>query len=105
MRLMNSASRWAALDTCRASDATGHWYNYCMDESTGANSRLVENIKTAFGLQRFGLEMMRQNFVRRFPDESSAQIDARLARQLLHRPEAEHGDGVGVPGTWPRHRP
>ena len=88
-----------------AANGAHHWYNDGMDENTSENSRLVENIKTAFGLQQFGLAMMRQNFLRRFPDESSAEIDARLAIRLLRRPEAEHGDGVGVPGSWPRRRP
>ena len=88
-----------------AAIAASHWYNGCMEEIADENSRLVVNIKIAFDLQRFGLDMMRQSLMRRFPDEGAAEIDARMRTQLLHRPEAEFGDGVGVPGTWPRRRP
>ena len=76
-----------------------------MDDTLSADDALVRNIRAAFSLQRFGLDMMRQGLVRRFPDESVAEIDARVATQLLRRPDAEFGDGVGVPGHWPRRRP
>lgn len=76
-----------------------------MDDTVEAQDTLVRNIRAAFSLQRFGLDMMRQSLIRRFPDETDSEIDLRLASQLLHRSEAEFGDGVGVPGSWPRRRP
>ena len=105
MRRTDTVDLCPAFNHSHAANGAHHWYNDGMDDATSANSKLVENIRAAFGLQRFGLDMMRQNLMRRFPDESSADIDARVTAQLLHRPEAEFGDGVGVPGSWPRRRP
>lgn len=46
--------------------------------------------------------VMRQNLRRKYPGASPAQIEDRLREWLRHRPGAEHGDGEGRPGTWPR---
>jgi hypothetical protein len=66
---------------------------------------IAGKLAAALRLQRMGVAMMRQSLVRRYPSDSSAEIDARLTHLLLHRPEAEHGDGDGIVGRWPRTRP
>jgi Rv0078B-related antitoxin len=73
-----------------------------MDAARPATDGLARKLKSTFDLQRFGIAMMRQNLIRRHPDESDAQIDARLRAWLHRRPGAEHGDAVGRPGSWPR---
>lgn len=55
-------------------------------------------------LMALGVAMQRQNLRRRHPDETDAQVEARLREWLEHPPGAPHGDAAGRPGTWPRHR-
>jgi Rv0078B-related antitoxin len=58
----------------------------------------------ALDMFRYGCEMMRQNLRRAHPDADAAAIEELLRAWLRTRPGAEHGDGVGRPGTWPRTR-
>lgn len=59
-------------------------------------------LRLAFDLFAAGEQMMRLNLRRRHPDETEAQIQARLEAWLHERPGAEHGDAEGIPGPWPR---
>lgn len=59
-------------------------------------------LRTAFDLFVAGERMMRQNLKRRHPKASDAEIERRLRAWMSERPGAEHGDGVGRPGEWPR---
>lgn len=51
------------------------------------------NFAMALDLHRVGVELMRQNLVRRHPEDGAEEIDRRLAAWLHERPGAEHGDG------------
>lgn len=55
--------------------------------------------ETTFGLNQVGIEVMRQNLLRRFPDESDARIEQRLAAWLVARPHAPAGDADGKPSN------
>jgi hypothetical protein len=59
-------------------------------------------LEMALEMHEDGVMIMRENLVRRHPGESADEIEARLAAWLAERPGAEVGDGVGVPGRWPR---
>ena len=52
------------------------------DNPSGAKLRLV------LGMQRSGIRMMRQNLIRRYPNESPDQIDRRLSRWLSQTPDS-----------------
>lgn len=66
-------------------------------ETQAAAARL----RQALEMHEFGLEMMRQNLRRRFPEESPEQIEARFLAWLEERPdELEWTHGRRVP--WPR---
>ena len=65
---------------------------------------MVENVRIAFELHEAGVDMMRQNLRRRFPDAPEAEIDMRLRAWLHERPGAEHGDAEGKRVAWPRRR-
>jgi hypothetical protein len=49
-----------------------------------------------------GVEMMRQNLRRQFPEADEKEIASRLAQWLQERPGAEFGDCDGRPVPWPR---
>ncbi|MBK9387056.1 MAG: hypothetical protein IPN34_19750 [Planctomycetes bacterium] len=51
-----------------------------------------------------GCRMMRENLRRRHPECREAELEELLVAWLIERPGAEHGDGVGRPGVWPRVR-
>lgn len=68
------------------------------------DARAAEKLRIAFELFEAGLALMRQNLRRRHPEESEAEIDARLSAWLRERPGAEHGDAEGRPGGWPPRR-
>jgi hypothetical protein len=70
--------------------------------SDAQHDRLAVKLRATFDLQRFGIAMMRQNLVRRFPAESDSDIDARMRDILQRRLGAEFGDADGQPGSWPR---
>jgi len=58
--------------------------------------------RTALDLFEAGVEMMRQNLRRRYPDASEQEIKTRLTQWLQERPGAEYGDCEGRPVPWPR---
>lgn len=66
---------------------------------------LAEKLRIALALHEAGVAMMRENLRRRHPEATREQIDAMLAAWLSARPGAEHGDGVGRPGSLDRFRP
>jgi Rv0078B-related antitoxin len=70
-----------------------------------SDESLRRRILATFDLFEAGIDLMRQRLHRQYPAESAQQIEERLAAWLLHRPGAEHGDGVGRVGTWPRRQP
>lgn len=57
----------------------------------------AEKLTLALELFESGVDVMRQNLRRRYPADTSAQIEARLERWLVTRPGAEHGDAEGRP--------
>jgi hypothetical protein len=62
-----------------------------------------DKIRLACELHEAGINMMRCNLKRSFPDESAAEIENRLIDWLGTRPGAEFGDGEGEPISWPSH--
>lgn len=69
---------------------------------TGDGDPLVERLRATIQLHEDGVRLMRQNLRRQQPDATDDEIEERLGEWLSERPGAEHGDGVGRPGTWPR---
>ena len=59
-------------------------------------------LESALAMWQDGVDIMRENLRRRDPAASPEAIEAALDAWLTTRPGAEHGDGDGVPGTWPR---
>ena len=57
----------------------------------------AEKLRQAIEMVDAGVEMMRLNLRRQFPDESEDSIEERLRAWLRDRPGAPHGDGLGVP--------
>ena len=57
----------------------------------------AERLRTTLALFEAGVEMMRQNLRRQFPDADESEIRERLTAWLRHRPGAEYGDCVGRP--------
>jgi len=68
-----------------------------MDDALAAR-----RFRTAMDLFEAGVEMMRQNLRRQFPEADEKEIAARLAQWLQERPGAEFGDCDGRPVPWPR---
>ena len=68
------------------------------DARTGTAIRL----DLAFDLFETGEAMMRAVLRRRRPGASAATIEDEVRAWLATRPGAEHGDGQGVPASWPR---
>lgn len=64
-----------------------------MDDPSAA----AERLRTALALFEAGVEMMRQNLRRQFPDANESEIQERLTTWLRTRPGAEYGDCVGRP--------
>jgi hypothetical protein len=71
--------------------------------ATANEARLVQNLRLTFDLHEAGVDLMRQNLRRRFPDAQDTEIEARLAQRLHERPGAELGDAPGEAVAWPRH--
>jgi len=61
-----------------------------------------ERFRVVLDLAAAGEAMMRQNLRRRCPEASDQEIERLLTEWFLTRPGAEHGDGPGRPGPWPR---
>lgn len=66
---------------------------------------LAEKLRTAIDLADAGVEMMRQNLIRRHPGADEKEIERLLAAWLNDRPGAEHGDRVGRPNPDRFRRP
>jgi hypothetical protein len=47
-------------------------------------------------------ELMRARLKLEHPEATNQAIEGMLSDWLRTRPGAEHGDGVGRPGRWPR---
>lgn len=60
-----------------------------------------QKLQLAFEMHELGCAMMRQNLLKRFPDETDAQRERRFVEWLHTRPGAEHGDAVGRPRPIP----
>ena len=71
-----------------------------MDDASDAAA--AARLRLAFELFEFGESMKREQLRREHPDESDAEIEARLVAWLHDRPGAEFGDATGVPVPWPR---
>ena len=54
-----------------------------------------EKLQLAFEMHELGCAMMRQNLLRRFPEETDAERERRFVEWLQTRPGAEHGDAQG----------
>ncbi|HEU4404125.1 MAG TPA: hypothetical protein VFS43_02355 [Polyangiaceae bacterium] len=65
-------------------------------------ARLVENLRLTFELHEAGVDRMRQNLRRRWPEASEEDLEARLLAWLRERPGAELGDAEGEIVPWPR---
>ncbi len=55
----------------------------------------AERLRIALDLHDTGVEMMRQNLRRRYPDADEQEIERLLLAWLHERPGAEHGDAIG----------
>ena len=74
-----------------------------MEDDSAARERVAQRLRVTLALHGDGVDMMRQNLRRRHPNESDAEIDARL-RAWLHRRGPEHGEADGLPAPWFRTR-
>jgi len=63
---------------------------------------LAEKLRSSLAMSEDGFNMKRQQLRRRNPEADEAEIDRLFRAWLQERPGAEHGDGVGRPGVWPR---
>jgi hypothetical protein len=63
----------------------------------------ADRLRTALELADLAEEMVRARLRREHPDASDDEIEALVDSWYGTRPGAKHGDGEGVPGTWPRH--
>jgi Rv0078B-related antitoxin len=73
--------------------------------ASNREERMAARLRLAFDLYEAGEDLMRQNLRRQDPQADDAEIERRLVAWLRHRPGAEQGDAVGIPGTWPRRQP
>ncbi|HVR63348.1 MAG TPA: hypothetical protein VMU50_15715 [Polyangia bacterium] len=64
--------------------------------------RAAEQFQTALDMFDFAESMVRQRISRENPKLSDDEVEARVRDWLRIRPGAEHGDGEGRPGLWPR---
>ena len=56
---------------------------------------MSDAFRTTLDLFNTGVELMRQNLRRRYPQATEDAIDRRLIQWLLERPGAELGDSAG----------
>jgi hypothetical protein len=61
-----------------------------------------DRARETFDLFQTGIDLMRQNLRRRYPEAQPEEIERKLDAWMLERPGAEHGDGVGRPRLGPR---
>jgi len=62
----------------------------------------AEKLRIAFSLIEVAERMLRQRLRREQPEISEDELEERVGAWYARRPGAEFGDGVGIPGTWPR---
>lgn len=65
---------------------------------------MAERFQLALDLHDLGERMLRQRLRRKHPQATEAELDAKVAAWLAHRPGAEHGDAEGTPLVWPPRR-
>ena len=58
-------------------------------------STVVESFRATLDLFQTGVDVMRQNLRRRYPEADEEEIGRLLRRWLLERPGAESGDSPG----------
>lgn len=58
-------------------------------------SSIVESFRATLDLFQTGVDMMRQNLRRRYPEASDKEIDRLVHEWLLERPGAKSGDSPG----------
>lgn len=58
----------------------------------------------AFELFETAVKLYRAGLRHEHPDISEKELDAKVTAWLHRRPGAEHGDGEGRVGEWPRPR-
>jgi hypothetical protein len=58
-------------------------------------SSVVESFRATLDLFQTGVDVMRQNLRRRYPEAGHDEIDRLLRGWLLERPGAESGDSAG----------
>jgi hypothetical protein len=61
-----------------------------------------KKLEMSLDMFAYGCDMMRESLRRAHPTAGDDAIEELLRAWLRTRPGAEHGDGVGRPGTWPR---
>lgn len=62
----------------------------------------AERLRTALALYEFAEAMLRRRLRRTHPKASRDRIESLVQAWRQERPGAEHGDGIGRRGAWPR---
>jgi hypothetical protein len=60
-----------------------------------------ERFRAALDLFDLAEQMLRQKLRRKHPGLTEAELEASFAEWVRRRPGAEHGDGEGIPVSWP----
>lgn len=63
--------------------------NQSEPEQSIANEPASQKMRLVLGMQRSGIRMMKQNLIRRHPDESVEQINHRLTQWLAQTPDTD----------------
>ena len=67
-----------------------------------ASDDLAETLRSTCALADAARELKRAQLRLEHPGIDGAEIELMLVRWVQTRPGAEHGDGVGRAGRWPR---
>ncbi len=68
----------------------------------GPASAVAERMRVALEMYEIGLNLMRQNLRRQFPQATPTEIEHHLLEWRLRRTDAPHGDAVGRVVSFPR---
>ncbi len=68
-----------------------------LDEAATSSLSVPEALRATLDLFDTGLDLMRQNLRRRYPEAGDDEIERRLGAWLADRPGAECGDCAGRP--------